>query len=353
MIIIKTKNRYKLPNGFGSIIFRDVNRRKPWQVRKTIDGRQRVIGYYATYDEALGFLVAYNKDPSIFSPSTITFSEVFNLMASERFVSLAPATVANYKAAYKYCSPLYEKRFVDITISDLQSVIHKMSMNKIGYASQKKCRQVFHHMFNYAIKYRIIEPCNNVSAYVDIDKKKLVYKKTPFNIRQLNRVKAIIETSGELAEWAMCVVMMCYSGVRPSEFLAVTRTDVKLKQRYFIVRDSKTEAGRNRAVPISKKTLSYFEHWLAKNNKTLIADKNGHKLSYHRFRIFFDKVMAAARCKHTPHECRHTCATMLDNVNANDTAIKRILGHSVQGITKGVYTHKDIHQLKRAIDLMR
>ena len=67
----------------------------------------------------------------------------------------------------------------------------------------------------------------------------------------------------------------------------------------------------------------------------------------------FDKVMQETRCNHTPHECRHTCATMLDNANANETATKRILGHSVQGITKGVYTHKDLHQLKKAIDLLR
>ena len=49
--------------------------------------------------------------------------------------------------------------------------------------------------------------------------------------------------------------MMIYSGVRPSEMLAVRKADVKLKQRYFIVRESKTEAGENRAVPISRKAL--------------------------------------------------------------------------------------------------
>ena len=54
--------------------------------------------------------------------------------------------------------------------------------------------------------------------------------------------------------------------------------------------------------------------------------------------------MTASRCKHTPHECRHTCATMLDNAGANDTAIKRILGHASQGVTKRVYTHKSLHE---------
>ena len=208
-------------------------------------------------------------------------------------------------------------------------------------------------MYNYSVKYKIIKPEQNIAGYVDIDKKETIYVKKPFGTRQLNRVKKLANSDALLAPWAMCVVMMCYAGPRPSEFLAISKSDVKLKQRYFIIRESKTEAGQNRAVPISKKTLPYFEYWMQLSGKTLITDETGKQLSYHRFRTRFDKVMEETHCKHTPHECRHTCATMLDNANANETATKRILGHSVQGVTKGVYTHKDLHQLKRAIDLLK
>ena len=150
----------------------------------------------------------------------------------------------------------------------------------------------------------------------------------------------------------MTVLMMIYAGVRRSEMLSVVKTDVKLRQRYFIVRESKTAAGRNRAVPISKKTLSFFEFWLSQPGKYLITDDYGNQLTYHQYRTRFDSVMAASKCKHTPHECRHTCATMLDNAGANETAIKRILGHASQGVTKRVYTHKSLHELKKAIDLI-
>lgn len=101
-----------------------------------------------------------------------------------------------------------------------------------------------------------------------------------------------------------------------------------------------------------KKTLSFFEFWLSQPGKYLITDDYGNQLTYHQYRTRFDAVMTASRCKHTPHECRHTCATMLDNAGANDTAIKRILGHASQGVTKRVYTHKSLHELKKAIDLI-
>lgn len=347
------KKRLKLPNGFGSITRKaDGRRRKPYVVRKTIGGKQIAIGYFATYEEAIAFLVEANKNPHIYSPSQITFSEMYHCMAAERFLKIAKSTQSNYRAAYKHCEALYDKRFVELRISDLQDVIRVMSEKGVGYASQKKCRQLLHHVYSYAVKYEFISPSADITRYIDIDKNKTVYPKKPFNVRQLNRVRALITEDNPLSLWAMCVVMACYAGPRPSEFIHVLKTDVKLRQRFFVIRDSKTEAGRNRIVPIIKKTLPYFQHWMQMPGKTLISDETGNPLSYHQYRSRFDKVMKASRCQHTPHECRHTCATMLDNKNANEVAVKKILGHACQGITQGVYTHKGLRELKQAIDLL-
>ena len=334
----------KLPNGFGTIVkYTDKPRRRPYVVKKTIDGRQRIVGRFETHADALAFLVDYNKQPAIYG-NAITFSEIYSLMARERYPKLAETTRRNYESAYKHCSMLYTKRFIELKISDYQNVINNITA---GYATQKKCRQLIHHIYTYAIKYDIIPAAADVSQYIDIAPRTVKYPKRPFNTRQINRVKRLAVSD----PWAMCVVMMCYSGVRTGEFLAVRKTDVKLRQRYFIVRDSKTEAGRNRPVPISRKALPYFDYWMQTAGQYLIND-NGNPLTYHKFRRLFDRVMTASRCRHTPHECRHTLATWLDNAGANETAVKRILGHASQGVTKSVYTHKSLHELKRAIDLL-
>lgn len=348
------KKNLRLPNGFGSIVLRtDGQRRNPYMIRKWIGGRQKIIGSAPTYEAALTFLVDYNKDPALLDPDKMTFSQVYDLVAAERFTKLAKNTVANYTAAYKHCSPLYDKVFAKLTIADLQAIVVAMGDIGVGYASQKKLRQLFHHMYTYARKYSIVGQTVDVAQFIDIDKKVIVYQKKPFNTRQLNRVKAIADdTDNLLAPWAMAVVMLIYGGPRCGEFIKVCKSDVKLKQRYYIIRDSKTAAGRNRAVPIHRKVLPYFRYWMERPGKTLIATTDGKPLTYHTFRTQFDKVMTASKCHHTPHECRHTCATWLDNAGANDTAIKRILGHASQGVTKGVYTHKSLHELKRAIDLL-
>ena len=86
--------------------------------------------------------------------------------------------------------------------------------------------------------------------------------------------------------------------------------------------------------------------------KNLITKPDGNAMPYRTYRLRFKAVMKASRCKHTPHECRHTLATWLDNAGANELSIKRILGHAAKGVTQKVYTHKSIAQLRKAIDLI-
>lgn len=55
---------------------------------------------------------------------------------------------------------------------------------------------------------------------------------------------------------------------------------------------------------------------------------------------------------HTPHECRHTTASLLTRYNAKDAYIKKILGHSANDITKDIYTHANLKDLLDTINLI-
>lgn len=51
----------RLPNGFGSVYKLQGHRRRPWVVKKTIEGRQKALGYFDTHDAALTFLLKVNQ----------------------------------------------------------------------------------------------------------------------------------------------------------------------------------------------------------------------------------------------------------------------------------------------------
>lgn len=62
--------------------------------------------------------------------------------------------------------------------------------------------------------------------------------------------------------------------------------------------------------------------------------------------------MTVINCSHSTHDCRHTLATLLDKYGASPTAIRAILGHKHGDITTKVYTHKELRELRKAIELL-
>jgi len=56
--------------------------------------------------------------------------------------------------------------------------------------------------------------------------------------------------------------------------------------------------------------------------------------------------------KHKPHDCRHTFATLMGNAGANTVALQKIIGHANYNTTANTYTHKDIDELRKAVDLI-
>lgn len=56
--------------------------------------------------------------------------------------------------------------------------------------------------------------------------------------------------------------------------------------------------------------------------------------------------MKQLNMKHTPHDTRHTCISLLTKADVNPTTIKKIVGHKgAMSLTKKVYTHMDYQTL--------
>ena len=69
------------------------------------------------------------------------------------------------------------------------------------------------------------------------------------------------------------------------------------------------------------------------------------------YKVFNQALKAAGIIEpHTPHDCRHTFATLLNNAGANPVAVKKLMGHSSNDLTERIYTHKDIEDLRKEIE---
>ena len=318
----------KLPNGYGTVYKLSGNRRRPYVVKKSIDGKQKTLGYFADYQEAFEYLVEINHC----TPShELTFSAVYYAWKARHFEMIGKSSQTAYTISYRHLSPLHAMPFASITYPDLQAAIDKV---EAGYCTRKKCRVLLSQMYKYAIKNGITDA--DLSPYVELPKHVPVFKKKPFTVRQIGKLWRSTDINGVID-----VLILIYTGMRVGEYLALTPADVKPRQRYIDIKHSKTAAGI-RKIPIHHKILDY-----------LIERKASGQIcpcmTYDSFRRLWDRAMKAVSMKHTPHEARHTLATLLDRAEVNETTTRMILGHARQGVTKGVYTHKSLADLRKAI----
>ena len=130
----------KLPNGYSSVYKLSGKRRCPyraivtegWQLDKDTGKwkqKRKTVGYYATKNDAMVALAEYNKSPFDLETSKITFAEVYNRWSDEHFPTISDSNIKGYKASYKLCEPITRKRFVDITLDDLQYLVDVSGKN--------------------------------------------------------------------------------------------------------------------------------------------------------------------------------------------------------------------------------
>ena len=61
--------------------------------------------------------------------------------------------------------------------------------------------------------------------------------------------------------------------------------------------------------------------------------------------------MKRLNMKHTPHDTRHTCISLLTKADVNPTTMKKIVGHKgAMSLTVKVYTHMDYQILLDTIN---
>lgn len=53
----------RLPNGYGTCYRLPGNRRRPFVVKKTVDGRQKILGYFDTFEHGIAYLSSINESP--------------------------------------------------------------------------------------------------------------------------------------------------------------------------------------------------------------------------------------------------------------------------------------------------
>lgn len=167
----------KLPNGFGTVYRLSGNRRRPFVVKKTVDGKQKAVGYFSSHVEALSFLLKLNGGQSE------TFSQCYEKWSKRHFEGLSRSSVSAYISSYRHLSPLHDRPMESLRYEDLQAAMDGI---EAGYATQKKARVLLSQLYKWAMKRDLVAV--DYSRFVEIKPHVPVHVKRPFTVREINRL---------------------------------------------------------------------------------------------------------------------------------------------------------------------
>ena len=175
----------------------------------------------------------------------------------------------------------------------------------------------------------------------------------------------------ELAEAAgpyrLVVLVLAYCGLRFGELAALRVRRVDLLRRRLEVAESVTEvAGRvvfgtpkthqRRWVPLPRSLAAELGAELAGKgpDDLVFTSPEGGPLRVNNFRTrYFDRAAARAGLPRlTPHELRHTAASLAVSAGANVKAVQRLLGHASAYMTLDVYSGLFDDDLEAVADLL-
>lgn len=333
----------KNQNGLGTVTKLKGKRRKSWAVRISYQNdtgvmKRKYLGYFETKKEAQEVLYNYNKNPLLFSGKT--FKEISYLWFTSVKEKLTISSIKKIEIILKFFTILNEYKISDIKLFQLQKIFDEMTFS---YNYKGNCKSVLNRIFDFAVKNDFIE--SNKVKFVELGKKNIVIERKIFTKNEINILWKNLEIKN-----VYLILILIYTGMRVGELLNLKVADVDLCNKAIYIRKSKTDAGV-RTIPIPNKMLSLFTDNICYENEYFIFTKTFNQMSYMSFRYIFESILRKVGLqKHTIHDTRHTFATLLNNADANKTSIIKLIGHSDFSTTENIYTHKDIEELRKAIN---
>jgi site-specific recombinase XerD len=251
----------------------------------------------------------------------------------------------NYRHAYNQCTQLHDMQMRKILRSDYQAAIIALEVQGMSKSTCSKLRGLFKQLGRWAMDEGIIltNPAEDLTT--------VAKQKGTREIFTEEDIKAMKQSKFHAADIAL-VLISC--GCRPGELFCVPL--INCREDHFIG-GSKTEAGRNRVIPIGPDGLAAYQKMRAKaiaDGAHLLIDgytgKNKTAPNYTK-RDWRDLMKEIGREGLTPYSCRHTFITRAIRTGVDLPTLEAIVGHVDRETTK-IYTHLHADDLVAAVQSM-
>ena len=288
---VRKRRSIRRENGAGSVYKRADLRARPWVAAgpKPKKGKRPIIGYFQTAQEAKDVIEKYRAAPTI--KLNITLKQLYDEWQPIGTAGKSKQLADSYHAAWNKLEPLYGKKFREIRTAQMQDIIdcyqkERPALDKEGkpvikddipqmlkplsYSSLHNIKTLLGVLYKYAMQNDIAN--KNYAQFLILPQKPAGVKPC-FSDLELKKIE---NAALEKIPFADFILFMCYTGLRITEFVTLSKSSVYEKDGlYALYGGIKTDAGKDRIVPIHHKIVPILKEWLAKDGQTVFCRPDG------------------------------------------------------------------------------
>lgn len=301
---------------------------------------RKYLGAYATRAEAQAAIDDYLQRgrPDLYNA---TLRQIYDLWSEQHFKVISLQQERVYRSMWQRFEDIACEKISDLRTADFQAVVDTAT----SASAAAKIQAISSALCRYALENDII--VKDYSQFVKMphfDRK----EKKPFSKPDISKLWACSEDPNVQA-----VLIMIYTGFRIGEIVTLKKTDIHLTEGYMIGGE-KTDAGRNRVVPLPSNIPEISEFITTQLSRT--EKDRLYPLTVNRFRdsVFYPALDAAGITeKYTPHSTRHTFASLSAEAGMRPENLQKIIGHANFSTTADVYVHQDRETLREEMSKLK
>lgn len=293
-------------------------------------------GGFKTKTAALDWLAHLSETRS--EDPNIRFVDLYRRWIDRHAERVSHSTILCYQSAVKYFEAILLYPFAAITTQIWQECVDACPH---GTRTRENMKALATSLYKYAHELGIV--CEDYAQHIYI-KREAPAEKRAFTRDELEKLFA----AAREVPFVDVILILCYTGFRINELLSMERSAFD-PEALTLRGGSKTTAGKNRIVPVSQKILPFVMAYYLEDGPALICE-NGKPITPRRWQDLSKRALAAVDVRPlTAHECRHTFASLMKDVDAPTTDKKRLIGHTSDAMLEH-YTHAQLDDLRSIID---
>lgn len=257
-------------------------------------------------------------------------------------------TWQSYKNAARYLEDLSDEDIEDVSPLELQAILDEMAGKDYSISLIKKVKCIISLVYDKAIL--------NGAQIMNFSKSLKVPKsaKKPKKILPLTNeeIKKVID--GADLPFGMFAYLLCFTGMRPEELLAIRKYDVKLKED--IISINKVVSFRSNAsvieeaaktdlavsditiMPFIKDKLKSYMKGMREDDFLFGGEKSISKTAY---RKRWEKYKKLSGLEITPYQCRHTFSQLAYKSSVDVKTHQALMRHANVQTSLNTYTDFD------------